>query len=126
MFLVQSCVHEVCRGAYLVRLDEAQQRKNVLRGGAAAHFLHLLIHDSELPVINDERNQQARCPDQLNDSLYFLKRIHFVIVTTHSRLLSLATDDIDDREDNDPHGVNEVPVPGEHLDALAIGWLEAP
>jgi hypothetical protein len=32
----------------------------VLRGGAAAHFVYLLIHDSELPVIDDKRNQQAR------------------------------------------------------------------
>ena len=75
---MQRSEHQVQRGAYLVRLNEGQQREDVLRGRAAAHFAYLLIHDSELPVIDDKRNQQARNSYHLSDYLKFLKRIHFV------------------------------------------------
>jgi hypothetical protein len=70
--------HQVQRGAYLVRLNEAQQREDVLRGGAAAHFVYLRIHDSELPVIDGKRNQQARNSYHLGEYLKFLKRSHLV------------------------------------------------
>jgi hypothetical protein len=75
---MQSSEHEIQRGAYFVRLNEAQQREDVLRGSAAAHFVYLLIHDSELPVIDDKRNQQARNSYHLSDNLKFLKRTHLV------------------------------------------------
>ena len=75
---MQRSEHQIQRGAYLVRLNEAQQREDVLRGGAAAHLVYLLIHDSELPVINGKRNQQARHSYHLSDYLKFLKRSHLV------------------------------------------------
>ena len=73
---MQRSEHQVQRRAYLVRLNEGQQSEDVLRVGAAAHFVYLLIHDSELPVIDHKRNQQARNTHRLSDNLKFLKRTH--------------------------------------------------
>ena len=83
---MQRSEHQVQRGAYFVRLNEGQQREDVLGGGAAAHFVYLLIHHSELPVIDDKRNQQARNSYRLSDYLKFLKRIHVVVKAIYFRL----------------------------------------
>ena len=58
----------------------------MLRGGAAAHFVYLLIHDSELAVIDGKRDQQARDSYRLSDYLKFLKRIHLVKTTQVLRM----------------------------------------
>src|SRR5215472_5677148 len=98
----------------------------MLRGGAAAHLLHLLIHDTQLTIINDERDQQAHCPDELNDSLYYLNGVHVCDLGDLFVLcVPLAADDIDHSEYHHPHGVDEVPVPGDHLEALAVRSSDA-
>src|SRR6185295_12320136 len=120
---MQLSEHQVQRSAYLVRLNEAQQSEDVLRRGAAAHFVYLRIHDSELPVIDGKRNKQARNSYHLSDYLKFLKRIHFVKPIL-ARLCLLTTNDIDDRENNDPDRIHEMPVPRDHLDVFVMRFLQ--
>jgi len=58
--------------------------------------------------------------------LKFLKRIHLV-KAIYLRLWLLTTYDIDDRKNNDPDGIHEMPVPRDHLervrDAVSSGDL---
>jgi hypothetical protein len=50
----------------------------MLGGRTATHLFYLLVHDPELSVIDDERNQQAGNADYLSDNLKVLKRAHFL------------------------------------------------
>jgi len=62
VLLVQSSEHEIQNAARISSgLDESSTGLVMCwRGGAAAQLRVLLIHDSELTVIDAKRNQQAR------------------------------------------------------------------
>ena len=85
--------------------------------------MYLLIHDSELPVIDGKRNQQARNSYYLSYYLKFLKHSHLV-KAIYLRLWRLTTYDIGDRKNNDPDRIHEMPVPRDHLDVFVMRFFQ--